>query len=67
MRVALVRELGAPEVLGPAERPDPVAGPDEVVIDVSDVDTLVETQIRSGAFRDNFPVVPPYVPGGCAR
>ncbi|MFB6780281.1 zinc-binding dehydrogenase [Streptomyces sp. NPDC056352] len=65
MRVALVRELGGPEVLVPAERPDPVAGPDEVVIDVSDVDTLfVETQIRSGAFRDYFPVVPPYVPGG---
>ncbi|MGW3657867.1 zinc-binding dehydrogenase [Streptomyces sp. NPDC005151] len=65
MRVALVRELGGPEVLVPAEQPDPVAGPDKVVIDVSDVDTLfMETQIRSGAFRDYFPVVPPYVPGG---
>lgn len=65
MRVALVRELGGPDVLVPAELPDPVAGLAEVVIDVSDVDTLfVETQIRSGAFRDYFPVVPPYGPGG---
>ncbi|WP_392676255.1 zinc-binding dehydrogenase [Streptomyces sp. LN785] len=65
MRVALVKESGGPEVLVPAELPDPVAGPGEVVIDVSDVDTIfVETQIRSGAFSDHFPVVPPYVPGG---
>lgn len=65
MRVALVRELGGPEVLVPAELPDPVAGPGEVVIDVSHVDTLfVETQIRSGAFSAYFPVRPPYVPGG---
>ncbi|MFF3357098.1 zinc-binding dehydrogenase [Streptomyces sp. NPDC002917] len=65
MRVALVRELGGPAVLVPAEMPDPVPGAGEVVIDVSHVDTLfVETQIRSGAFSDYFPVRPPYVPGG---
>ncbi|MFJ7948211.1 zinc-binding dehydrogenase [Streptomyces sp. NPDC096354] len=65
MRVALVRELGGPEVLVPAEMPDPVPGPGEVVIDVSHVDTLfLETQIRSGAFSEHFPVRPPYVPGG---
>ncbi|MFI5632228.1 hypothetical protein ACIA8E_23200 [Streptomyces sp. NPDC051664] len=53
MRVPLVRELGGPEVLVPAEMPDPVPGPGDVVIDVSHVDTLfVETRIRSGAFSD---------------
>ncbi|WP_326604557.1 zinc-binding dehydrogenase [Streptomyces sp. NBC_01799] len=65
MRVALVRELGGPAVLVPAEMPDPVPGAGEVVIDVSHVDTIfVETQIRSGSFSDYFPVRPPYVPGG---
>ncbi|GAA3002935.1 hypothetical protein Sfulv_33160 [Streptomyces fulvorobeus] len=39
MRVALAQEFGGPEVLVAAERPDPVAAPDGVVIDVAYVDT----------------------------
>ncbi|WHM38041.1 zinc-binding dehydrogenase [Streptomyces sp. BPTC-684] len=65
MRVAQVEEFGGPEVLVPAELPDPVAGPDEVVIAVDHIDTLfVQTQIRAGAFGEYFDVEPPYVPGG---
>ncbi|WP_328675512.1 zinc-binding dehydrogenase [Streptomyces sp. NBC_00322] len=65
MRVALVKEFGGPEVLVTTEVPDPVAGPGEVVVVVSAVDTIfVETQVRSGSFGEHFPVRPPYVPGG---
>ncbi|MFF3687791.1 zinc-binding dehydrogenase [Streptomyces sp. NPDC002187] len=65
MRVAQVTRFGGPEVLVPAEVPDPVAGPGEVVVRVSDVDTIfVETQVRAGAFGGHFPVKAPYVPGG---
>ncbi|PKV86502.1 zinc-binding dehydrogenase [Streptomyces sp. TLI_146] len=65
MRVAQVERFGGPEVLVPAELPDPVAGPDEVVIAVDHIDTLfVQTQIRAGAFGEYFDVRPPYVPGG---
>ncbi|MFD9790331.1 zinc-binding dehydrogenase [Streptomyces sp. NPDC059070] len=65
MRVAQVEEFGGPEVLVPAELPDPVAGPGEVVVAVDHIDTLfVQTQIRAGAFGDFFDVRPPYVPGG---
>ncbi|MGP9020071.1 zinc-binding dehydrogenase [Streptomyces sp. BR1] len=65
MRVAQVKEFGGPEVLVPAELPDPVAGPDEVVVAVDHIDTLfVQTQIRAGEFGGYFDVAPPYVPGG---
>ncbi|MGW7265707.1 zinc-binding dehydrogenase [Streptomyces sp. NPDC054842] len=65
MLTAQVTKFGGPEVLAPVDAPDPVPGPDEVVIDVAYVDTIfVETQIRSGWGREFFPVVPPYVPGG---
>lgn len=65
MRVALAQEFGGPEVLVAAERPDPVAGPGEVLVDVAYVDTIfVETQVRTGAFSEVFPVQVPYVPGG---
>ncbi|MFD4941795.1 hypothetical protein ACFVYE_29345 [Streptomyces sp. NPDC058239] len=49
MRAVLVGELGGPQVLVAAELPGPVAGPGEVVIEVSHVDIgFVETRIRSG-------------------
>ncbi|WP_329322474.1 hypothetical protein OIE77_23335 [Streptomyces sp. NBC_01715] len=44
MRAVQLKEFGGPEVLIPAEHPDPVPGPGEVVIDVAYVDTIfVET------------------------
>lgn len=56
--------FGGPEVLEVVERPDPVPGPGEVVVDVDYAPVLfVETLIRSGAGQDWFPMRPPYVPG----
>src|SRR5262245_10886506 len=65
MRAVLVERFGGPEVLVPAEVPDPVPGPGQVVVDVAVADTLfVEAVIRAGGARDYFDVRPPYVPGG---
>ncbi|MFC3984445.1 zinc-binding dehydrogenase [Streptosporangium jomthongense] len=57
--------FGGPEALVPGEAPDPVAGPGQVVVEVSVVGvTFVETQIRRGVDRwHNRPALP-YVPGG---
>jgi NADPH2:quinone reductase len=64
MRVIQVERFGGPEVLVPAETPDPVAGPGQVVVGVSAADIgFVETQIRAGGFGDHFAVTLPYVPG----
>ncbi|MFF4317896.1 zinc-binding dehydrogenase [Streptomyces sp. NPDC001568] len=65
MRVTEVREFGGPEVLVAGEAPEPVAGPGQVLIAVSAVDTIfVETQVRGGWGREYFPLTLPYVPGG---
>ncbi|GAB3105858.1 zinc-binding dehydrogenase [Streptomyces calidiresistens] len=67
MHVVEVERFGGPEVLVWRERPDPVAGPGQVVVAVSVADVLfVETQVRSGWGRDFFTVEPPYVPGDAA-
>jgi NADPH:quinone reductase len=64
MRIVQVAEFGGPEVLMPSEAPDPVAGPGQVVVEVSFVPVLfLDTQIRSGSARGWFPTIPPYVPG----
>ncbi|MFD0886020.1 alcohol dehydrogenase catalytic domain-containing protein, partial [Streptosporangium algeriense] len=65
MRVVRVTRFGGPEVLVPGEAPDPVAGPGQVVIEVSVVGvTFVETQIRRGVDRWHDKPALPYVPGG---
>jgi NADPH:quinone reductase len=59
-----VRDFGPPDVLALADRPDPVPGPDQVLVAAAACDVLfVDTMIRSGAGRNYFPVRPPYVPG----
>jgi NADPH2:quinone reductase len=64
MRIVQVKEFGGPEVLEVAEVPEPVAGPGQVVMDVSIAPVLfLDTQIRSGSARDWFATTPPYVPG----
>jgi NADPH2:quinone reductase len=64
MRVIQATRFGGPEVLVTSEAPDPVAGPEQVVVAVSVAPTLfVETQIRAGKAREWFDVRPPYVPG----
>ncbi|MFF0578917.1 zinc-binding dehydrogenase [Streptosporangium saharense] len=57
--------FGGPEALVPGEAPDPVAGPGQVVIDVSVAGvTFVETQIRRGVDKWHDKPALPYVPGG---
>ena len=64
MRAIEVRRFGAPDVLQLAELPDPVPGPEQVLVAASACDVLfVDTMIRSGAGAGYFPIKPPYVPG----
>ncbi|HEY2521266.1 MAG TPA: zinc-binding dehydrogenase [Streptosporangiaceae bacterium] len=63
-RVIEVREFGPPEVLQPADGPEPVPGPDQAVIAAAAADVLhIDTLIRSGRASQWFPIRPPYVPG----
>src|SRR6186997_2606247 len=59
MRVVQAERAGGPDVLVPAEAPDPIAGPGEVVVDVAVAAvTFVETLMRAGRFGPpNFPRV----------
>jgi NADPH2:quinone reductase len=67
-RAILVREFGGPEVLVPAEVPDPEPGPGDAVIEMAAADVLfIDTLIRAGrAVSYGFPHRPPYIPGGGA-
>ncbi len=62
MQAILVRELGGPEVLVPAEVPDPVAGADSVLVQVSAAGiNYADTHRTEGSYR----VAPtlPFIPG----
>lgn len=64
MRVVQVMRFGGPEVMATVETPDPVAGPGEVVIDVSVAPILtLDAQLRGGWGDEWFGMKPPYVPG----
>ncbi len=64
MRVIEVSRFGGPEVLVPADVPDPVAGPGELVVAVTASDVMfLDALIRSGRGTNVFPIQPPYVPG----
>jgi NADPH:quinone reductase len=64
VRTIEVTRFGGPEVLRLRHRPDPVAGPGQVIVDVSAIPLLwLDTALRSGKGRDWFAVRPPYVPG----
>jgi NADPH2:quinone reductase len=70
MRAILLREFGPPEVLVPADMPDPVAGPGQVLVAVAFAGiTFVETQVRAGhapnpAMEPRLPAVPGNGVGG---
>ncbi|GHE36745.1 hypothetical protein GCM10017673_44080 [Streptosporangium violaceochromogenes] len=65
MRVVKVTGFGGPEVLIPGEAPNPVAGPGQVMVEVSVAGiTFVETQIRRGVDKWHARPALPYVPGG---
>jgi NADPH:quinone reductase len=64
VRVIEVPHFGGPEVLKLVERPDPIAGRGQVVVDAVASDVLyVDTMIRSGQGAEYFAVRPPYIPG----
>jgi NADPH:quinone reductase len=65
MRVAEVSDWGGPDVLRPAERPDPEPGPGEVVVSIR-ATTVNPTDLstRDGSRRARFPdLEPPFVLG----
>ncbi|MEV1202701.1 zinc-binding dehydrogenase [Microbispora rosea] len=63
MQVVQAVRFGGPGVLEVGEAPDPVAGPGQVVVDVSFADTLfLDIVIRRGV-PGPWAVRPPYVPG----
>jgi NADPH2:quinone reductase len=60
VRAVRITELGGPEVLVPAELPDPRPGPGELLVDVAAAGVnFVDTYQRSGI----YPVRLPFVPG----
>ena len=64
MRAVEVTQFGGPEVLVVTESPEPVPGPGQVAVAAAYVDTLfMDIQLRSGAWKDFFPIRPPYIPG----
>jgi NADPH2:quinone reductase len=65
MRVAEVTEFGGPEVLRIAERPDPVAGPGEVLVRIrAAAINPTDLGTRAGQAKRRLPdLEPPFVPG----
>ena len=65
MRVAEVTAFGGPEVIQAAERPDPVAGPGEVVVRIhAAAINPTDLGTRAGQARRRLPdLEPPFVPG----
>lgn len=62
MRGILVERFGGPEVLVPAELPDPVAGPGQVLVEVSAAGVnYADTHRTDGTYRDAPKL--PFVPG----
>lgn len=70
MRAVVMRQFGSPDVLVPAEVPDPVAGRGQALIEVEIANiTFVETQVRAGkpptpAMAPQLPVIPGNGVGG---
>lgn len=66
MKAIYVTEHGGPEVLTYTDRPDPVPGEDEVLVEVAYAGVnYIDTYYRSGAYQQDLP----YIPGaeGCGR
>ena len=64
MKAAVIHAYGGPEVLKLEERPDPIAGPGEVLVRVSATSVNpFDLKIRSGAVRDFMPLSFPAILG----
>ncbi len=59
MRAIVVSELGGPEVMVIGERPDPAAGPGQVVVQVAAAGVnFIDIYRRSGVYKQPVPYVP---------
>jgi NADPH2:quinone reductase len=59
MRAIVVSELGGSEVMVPADRPDPVAGPGQVLVEVAAAGVnFIDIYRRSGVYKQHVPYVP---------
>jgi NADPH:quinone reductase len=59
MRAVVVSELGGPEVMVLGQRPDPVAGPGEIVVQVAAAGVnFIDLYRRSGVYQQALPYVP---------
>ncbi|MDL4817865.1 quinone oxidoreductase family protein [Actinomadura opuntiae] len=59
MRAIVVAENGGPEVLKAGERPDPVPGPGEVLVDVAASGVnFIDVYYRTGAYAQPLPYTP---------
>jgi NADPH2:quinone reductase len=59
MRAIVVSELGGPEVMVLRERPDPVAGPGQVVVQVAAAGVnFIDLYRRSGVYKQPVPYIP---------
>ena len=59
MRAIVVNELGGPEVMALGEQPEPVAGPGQVVVQVTAAGVnFIDIYRRSGVYKQPVPYIP---------
>jgi NADPH:quinone reductase-like Zn-dependent oxidoreductase len=64
MKAIVIRAYGGPEVLKFEERPDPIAGPGDVLVRVAATSVNpFDWKLRSGAYKDVFPLTFPAILG----
>jgi NADPH:quinone reductase-like Zn-dependent oxidoreductase len=64
MKAAYIEKFGGPEVLQYGDLPDPVAGPDEVIVDVHAATVnAADWKFRSGEYARHAQVTFPQIPG----
>ncbi|MFC5138757.1 quinone oxidoreductase family protein [Actinomycetospora rhizophila] len=68
MRAVRVSRLGGPEVLEPAELPDPEPGEGQVLVEIATVGVnYIDTYFRAGIYPHELPFVPGVEGGGTVR
>jgi NADPH:quinone reductase-like Zn-dependent oxidoreductase len=64
MKAVVIRGYGGPDVLKFEERPDPIAGPDDVLVRVAAASVNpFDWKLRAGAYKDVFPLAFPAILG----
>lgn len=59
MRAVVVSELGGPEVMAAGDRPDPEAGPGQIVVQVAAAGVnFIDIYRRSGVYKQQLPYTP---------